>query len=70
MGLANLHAIGLGDGTDVVGSSNGADNRRLLVGVREALASEVCRAALGRLEDDGCLDVAVCIRAQFSYPSM
>jgi len=48
----------LGDGPDVLGGGDGADDAGLLFVVGEALASEVGGAALGGLDNDGRLDIA------------
>ena len=53
-----VHAVCLGDETDVVGGGDGAGDGGLLLVVGEALACKVGGAALGDLDDDGALDVA------------
>lgn len=53
----SLHAVSLGDGTDVVGGGNGTGDGGLLLVVGKTLASEVGSSALGDLEDDGSLDI-------------
>ena len=59
MGKGNVHAVFLGDGADVVGSGDGAEDGCLLLVVREAFAGEVRAATLGDLENDGGLDIPV-----------
>lgn len=53
----SLHAVSLGDGTDMVGGGNGTGDGGLLLVVGKTLASEVGSSALGDLEDDGSLDI-------------
>lgn len=53
----HLHAVGGGDGADVVGTSDGTGDRSLLVGVVKTLAAEEGGATLRELEDDGGLVV-------------
>ena len=53
----DLHAVLLGDSTDVVGRGNGTKDGGLLLVVGEALAGEVRASTLRDLEDYGSLDV-------------
>lgn len=58
VGGRNSHAVGGGDGADVVRGGNGTGDRALLLVVLEALATEEGGTSLRDLEDDGRLDVA------------
>lgn len=60
-------AVSLGDGTDMVCGGDGANDRGLLLVVREALASEVCRTSLRGLNDDWGLDVPSCFKDGVGY---
>ena len=53
----DVHAVLLGDSTDVVGRGNGTKDGGLLLVVGEALAGEVRASTLRDLEDYGSLDV-------------
>lgn len=47
-----LHAVCLGDGPDVVSSSDGTEDGSLLVAIGQALAGEVGTTTLRDLDDD------------------
>lgn len=58
LGKANLHAVGLGHEPSVVGGTDSADDRCLLLVVGKALAGEVGGTALRDLDDDRGFDVS------------
>lgn len=59
---ADLHAVGLGNGADVMGGSNSASDGCLLAVIGEAFSGEVGGTTLGDLQNNRCFDVAGCMR--------
>lgn len=53
----DLHAVGGGDGADVVSGSDGTSDGSLLLVVGDTLSGEVGSSSLGDLKDDGSLVV-------------
>lgn len=54
----NRDAVSLGDGADILSTSDGTNDGGLLVLVAQALTGEVGRATIGELDNDWGLDVA------------
>lgn len=59
---ADLHAVGLGDGADVVGGGHSTSDGCLLAVVGKALSGKVGGTTLGDLQNNRCFDVAGCMR--------
>lgn len=53
----HLHSVLLSDGTDVVGSGDSTQSRRLLLVVLKAFACKVRATTLRALQDDRCFDI-------------